>query len=144
MIGMAILKPVVGLAGWTMVMWFWLYFTRIPALKAAKVDADALVRTPGATLDAVLPPSVQWVAHNYNHLHESPTVFYAVALVLAVVGQGEGLAAQVGWAYLLLRVIHSLVQALGNKVILRFTIFALSSFALMTLVALAAVAVFRA
>jgi hypothetical protein len=61
-----------------------------------------------------------------------------------VVGQGEGLAAQVGWAYLLLRVIHSLVQALGNKVILRFTIFALSSFALMTLVALAAVAVFRA
>lgn len=142
MIGMEILKPVVGLACWTMVMWFWLYFTRVPALNAAKVDADKLVRTPGATLDDVLPPKVQWIAHNYNHLHEAPTVFYAIAITLALVGRGDGLAAHVGWAYLALRVIHSLVQALGNKVILRFAVFALSSFALMTLVGIAVVAVF--
>jgi hypothetical protein len=137
MIGAAILQPVVALAAWTMVMWFWLYGTRIPALSAAKVDPDDLVHDPTKDLDSILPPQVMWKAHNYNHLHEAPTVFYAVAIVLAIIGKGDGLSAQLGWIYVALRVIHSLVQATVNRVKLRFTIFALSSFCLMALVALA-------
>lgn len=139
-----ILKPVVALAVWTAVMWFWLYITRIPALKAAKVDADQLVRQPGASLDDVLPPRVQWAAHNYNHLHEAPTVFYAIALTLALIGKGDGAAATIAWAYVALRVFHSLVQVLGNKVMVRFVVFALSSLALFTLIGMAAVALFTA
>lgn len=142
MVGMAILQPVVALAAWTMVMWFWLYGTRIPALNAAKIDPEELVTDPSITLDNVLPPQVQWKAHNYNHLHEAPTVFYAVAIVLAVIGQGDGLNAQIGWAYVVLRVIHSIIQATVNKVTLRFGVFALSSFCLMFLVARAALAMF--
>jgi hypothetical protein len=141
MIGMAILQPVVVLAAWTMVMWFWMYATRIPALGAAKVDPDELVLDPDKSLDAVLPPQVQWKAHNYNHLHEAPTVFYAVAIVLAIVGAGDGLNAQLAWAYVALRVIHSVVQATVNKVNLRFLIFAISSLILMALVARAALVV---
>jgi hypothetical protein len=142
MVGMAILQPVVALAAWTMVMWFWLYGTRIPALSASKVDPDDLVRDPAKNLDAVLPPQVQWKAHNYNHLHEAPTVFYAVAIVLAIIGQGDGLNAQLGWAYVALRVIHSIIQATINKVQLRFMVFALSSFVLMALVARTAMVMF--
>ncbi|HKT86678.1 MAG TPA: MAPEG family protein [Novosphingobium sp.] len=142
MIGMAILQPVVALAAWTMVMWFWLYGTRIPALSAAKVDPEELVNDPKLTLDNVLPAQVQWKAHNYNHLHEAPTVFYAIAVTLAIVGQGDGLNAQIAWAYVALRVIHSIIQATINKVTLRFGIFALSSFCLMFLVARAALAMF--
>lgn len=142
MIGMTILQPVVALAAWTMVMWFWLYGTRIPALGAAKVDPEELVNDPGRSLDDVLPPPVMWKAHNYNHLHEAPTVFYAVAIVLAIIGQGDGLNAQVAWAYVILRVIHSLIQVTINKVQLRFMVFALSSFCLMFLVARAVLAMF--
>jgi hypothetical protein len=142
MIGMAILQPVVALAAWTMVMWFWLYGTRIPALSAAKVDPEELVNDPKLTLDNVLPPQVQWKAHNYNHLHEAPTVFYAIAITLAIVGQGDGLNAQIAWTYVGLRVLHSIIQATVNKVTLRFGIFALSSFCLMFLVARAALAMF--
>ena len=142
MIGMAILQPVVALAAWTMVMWFWLYGTRIPALSAARVDPEELVNDPKLTLDNVLPPQVQWKAHNYNHLHEAPTVFYAVAVTLAIIGQGDGLNAQVGWAYVVLRVIHSIIQATINRVTVRFGVFALSSFCLMFLVARAALAMF--
>lgn len=142
MVGMAILQPVVALAAWTMVMWFWLYGTRIPALSAAKVDPEELVNDPSITLDNILPAQVQWKAHNYNHLHEAPTVFYAVAITLAIIGQGDGLNAQVGWAYVALRVIHSIIQATINKVTVRFGIFALSSFCLMFLVARAAMAMF--
>ncbi|MCB2064716.1 MAG: MAPEG family protein [Novosphingobium sp.] len=142
MIGMGILQPVVALAAWTMVMWFWLYGTRIPALSAAKVDPDDLVHDPTKGLDTVLPPQVMWKAHNYNHLHEAPTVFYAVAIVLAIIGEGDGLNMQLGWAYVVLRVVHSIIQATINKVQLRFMVFALSSFVLMALVARAAMVMF--
>ena len=142
MIGMDILQPVVALAAWTMVMWLWMYATRIPAMNAAKVDPDSIVRDPEMKLDKLLPPEVQWKAHNYNHLHEAPTVFYAIAIVLAIVGQGDGLNAQLGWAYVALRVIHSLVQAIINKVVVRFALFALSSLVLIALIVKAAIAVF--
>lgn len=140
--GAPILQPVVGLAIWTLVMCAWLYATRIPAMQRLKIDPDSLVRDPAASLDQVLPPQVQWKAQNYNHLHEAPTVFYAVALVLALVGQGSGLNAGLAWAYLALRVVHSLVQATVNRVLLRWALFMLSTLVLAALVARAAVAVF--
>ena len=138
MVGMAILQPVVALAAWTMVMWLWMYATRIPAMNAAAPDLEKLVHDPATSLDDILPPQTQWKAHNYNHLHEAPTVFYAIAIVLAIVGAGDGLNAQIAWAYVGLRVIHSVVQATVNKLMLRFVLFALSSLCLLALVLRAA------
>ena len=137
-----IMQPIAVLAAWTMVMWVWMYVTRIPAMTAAKVDADALVRQGGQSLDQLLPAKTQWKAHNYNHLHEAPTVFYAVALALALIGQGAGLNATLAWAYVGLRIVHSLVQATINKVMVRFLIFALSSLVLMALTLHLVLAVF--
>jgi len=142
MIGTGILQPVIALAAWTMVMWLWMYATRIPAMLQLKVDPDSLAHDPDASLDKLLPPQVQWKAHNYNHLHEAPTVFYAVAIVLAIAGQGDGLNAALGWAYVALRVIHSLVQVTVNKVTLRFAVFVLSSLVLIALIVHAALALF--
>ena len=142
MIGMTILQPVVALAAWTMLVWLWMYITRIPAMSAAKIDTKNLVGGTGQSLDQVLPAKVQWVAHNYNHLHEAPTVFYAVALVLAIVGAGDGINTTIAWAYVALRVIHTLVQVLGNRVMVRFAVFALSSLCLMALTLHAGIAVF--
>jgi hypothetical protein len=141
MVGMGILQPVVALAAWTMVMWVWMYGTRIPAMRAARVDPNAMSKE-GLKLDDVLPPQVQWKAHNYNHLHEAPTVFYAIAIVLAIVGAGDGYNLWLGWLYVAIRVVHSLVQATVNVIVLRFAIFAVSSLVLMVLIARAAVAVF--
>ena len=134
MIGMGILQSVVALAAWTMVMWAWMYATRIPAMKARKLDPNALADDPEVTLDRALPPDVQWKAHNYNHLHEAPTVFYAVAITLAIIGQGDGLNAALGWAYVGLRVIHSLIHAAVNRVMWRFAVFMLSSLVLIALI----------
>lgn len=144
MIGMDILQPVIVLLGWTMVMWLWMYATRIPAINKLPKDGgpNADVGWTGAKLDSLLAPSIQWKAHNYNHLHESPTLFYAVALLLAVIGQGGGLNATLGWVYVGLRVLHSLWQATVNKVMVRFLLFALSSLVLIMLIVHAAMAVF--
>ena len=141
--GMDILKPVAVLAAWTMVMWLWMYVTRIPAMNAAKIDTKNLVGGTGKNLDDVLPGKVQWIAHNYNHLHEAPTVFYAVALLLAMIGQGAGLNATIAWAYVALRVVHSLVQVLGNRVMIRFFVFLLSSVCLIALITHALIALFH-
>jgi len=140
--GMGILQPVVALAAWTMVMWVWMYSTRIPAMRAAKLDPNELSKQGTGKLDNLLPPQVQWKAHNYNHLHEAPTVFYAVAIVLAIIGQGDGYNLWLGWLYFGLRVVHSLVQAIANIIVLRFAVFAVSSLVLAVLVFRAASAVF--
>ena len=142
MIGMDILQPVVALLAWTMVMWLWMYATRIPAMTKAGIDGTKLVGSDGASLRAKLPDNVSWKADNYNHLHEAPTLFYAVAIVLAIIGQGDGLNTLLAWGYAGLRVAHSIVQATINRVIVRFALFALSTFVLMALILQAAIAVF--
>jgi hypothetical protein len=142
MIGMGILQPVIALAAWTMVMWLWMYATRIPAMNKAKLSDEELSTLTPSKFDAVLPPRVQWKAYNYNHLHEAPTVFYAVAIVLAIIGQGDGFNAWLAWAYVALRVIHSLVHATVNKVMVRFAVFVLSSLVLIALIVHAALALF--
>ena len=144
LIGMGILKPVVILAAWTLVMWFWMYATRLPAMRASdQVDPLTKVGGTGKSLDDVLPDRIQWIAHNYNHLHEAPTVFYAVAIVIAITGTGDGFNEILGWTYVALRIAHSLVQALWNRVVVRFALFALSSLVLIALTLHAAIAVFH-
>ncbi len=138
----AILGPVVALAAWTMVMWVWMYATRIPAINKLPQDdsAGADVGWTSAKLEGLLAPSIQWKAHNYNHLHEAPTVFYAICIVLAMIGQGDNLNATIAWVYVAIRIVHSIWQATVNKVMVRFALFALSAIALIMLVTHAAMA----
>jgi hypothetical protein len=142
MIESQILQPVVVLMAWTMIMWVWMYATRIPAMSKAGIDSTKMVGSTGASLRDKLPDSANWKADNYNHLHEAPTLFYAVALLLAMIGWGDGMNALIAWIYVGLRITHSLVQATANVVLVRFVLFALSSLALIALIFHAAIAVF--
>jgi hypothetical protein len=124
-----ILAPVIALVLWTFVMGVWLYATRIPALKKHQIIYDP--QRPAEEFHARLPANVRWKADNYNNLLEQPTLFYAVALTLALLDAGSGLNAGLAWAYVALRIIHSLVQALVNKVMIRFGLFAAASLVLL-------------
>jgi len=135
-----ILAPVVVLVAWTLVMLVWMVLLRIPAMRKVGVDLNKLVGAKGSDADKILPANAQWKAHNYNHLHEQPTLFYAIALTLAVMGQGHGINLWLAWAYVLLRIAHSLVQATFNKVSTRFVLFLLSTLALVALTLHAGVA----
>ena len=141
-----IFEPLVALAAWTMIVWIWMYATRLPAMARAGIDGKTMVGSTGRSLrdDLVAKgeEKASWVADNYNHLHEAPMIFYAVAIVLGLVGQGDGLNATIAWAYVGLRIAHSLAQILSNRVLVRFALFALSSIALLMLVVHAAIAVF--
>lgn len=108
-----------------------MYATRIPAILNVRMVLDPTA--PRGEQMATLPASVRWKADNYNHLMEQPTVFYAVALSLAVLGQGEGTNLYLAWAYVASRVIHTLVQVTINHIQTRFTIFFVSSLILIAL-----------
>lgn len=135
-----ILQPVIALVLWSLVMWAWLYATRIPAMRKANLPLDP--NRSKADFDAALLPSVRWKADNYNHLMEQPTIFYATALALAVAGQGDGLNAGLAWAYVSLRVGHSLIQATVNIIVVRWAAFMMASAVLLVLAIRAAMAVF--
>lgn len=126
-----ILIPVVGLVIWTLIQQTWMVVTRIPAINAAKLGPEASQRT--SELAAMLPKEVQWKADNYNHLMEQPTIFYAVALALAIAGQGDGLNMMLAWLYLGSRVVHSIVQSTINNVMIRFSLFALGTIAVLVM-----------
>lgn len=122
------IAPVLALVFWTYVMWLWLYVTRIPAMQKAKINPNKATK---AQMDA-LPRGVTDIANNYNHLHEQPTVFYAVALATQLIGPPDSMSIGLAWAYVAIRVIHSLIQATG-QVTIRFLAFTLGTVALIWL-----------
>ena len=135
-----LLAPVVALLAWSALVWAWMYATRIPAITAARMRLDP--EAPRGAQMATLPAHVRWKADNYNHLLEQPTHFYVVALVLVFLGDQSGLSVGLAWGYVALRVVHSLWQALVNRIPVRFALFSLSSLVLFALVIRAALQVF--
>lgn len=135
-----ILCAAITLILWTFVMWLWLYATRLPAIGKGGIVYDP--NRPASEFMDQIPARVRWKADNYNHLHEQPTIFYAVAIILAMLAAGGGLNATLAWVYVGLRIAHSLVQALVNNVMLRFALFVAASVVLFVLSLRAALMLF--
>lgn len=139
----AMAQPAVALVVWTLVMLVWLIATRLPAMKKAGLDLGTLTGTKPADADRALPARTQWKAHNYMHLLEQPVLFYVVVIVLALTGPNELWVRAAAWAYVTLRIVHSVWQATVNHVGGRFVLFLLSTLALMGLAGRAAWVVFQ-
>jgi hypothetical protein len=130
------IAPVVALIIWSLVMLIWLYATRIPAMSKAKLKPGQATKADMEKLSSAN------VANNYNHLMEQPTIFYALCFSLQFLGQGDhpiniGLA----WLYVVIRIVHSLVQATVNIILIRFSIFMIGTLVLIALAVHAAIAV---
>jgi hypothetical protein len=135
-----VLQAVITLVLWSGVIWAWMYATRIPAMRRLRMVPDP--EAPRGQQMSQLPAQVRWKADNYNHLMEQPTLFYATALVLVLAGDDSAASVALAWAYVGLRVVHSLVQTLVNHILTRFGIFFLSSLVLFALAIRAAMRVF--
>ena len=118
------LTPVLALVIWTLIIWIWMYATRIPAMQKAKVDPQDAIH---ANSLSSLPSDVRVVADNYNHLHEQPTIFYALVIYLHLAGEANGLNIALAWGYVALRIMHSFVQIVPKIVMIRFILFSLST-----------------
>ena len=124
------LAPAAVLIAWSLIMLLWMAFTRFPAMKKSGMDlGNAKPGGRGQDLEGVLPDKVQWKSHNYAHLMEQPTIFYPAVVIIALLG-GTAVDALVAWAYVGLRIIHSVWQATVNTVSVRFPLFVLATIAL--------------
>ncbi|MGE4431652.1 MAG: MAPEG family protein [Sphingobium sp.] len=133
-IASSLLAPAAALVVWSLVMLVWLVIVRGIAFRAAQID---LRKVPaggrGQDLDRMLPAPANWPAHNYAHLMEQPTLFYATVILLALLGQGSMLNIALAWGYVAVRIVHSFWQARVNIVAVRAPLFLLSSLMLMIL-----------
>lgn len=123
----SILAPAAVLVMWSLIMLLWLAGTRLPALSKAGIDLSKAVGGRGADIDPNVPPSVAWKSHNYAHLMEQPTIFYATVMILAISGGATSWSVSLAWGYVAIRIIHSIWQATINRVIIRSALFFLST-----------------
>lgn len=129
-----ILAPAAVLVLWSLLILVWVTLTRFPAFARLGLNlAEAEPGTRYVEVEHMMPAKVNWKSHNYTHLMEQPTLFYAVVAVLALAGEGAGLNAGLAWAYVGLRVVHSLWQCLFNVVKIRAALFTVSTLCLLAL-----------
>ena len=134
-----LLAPVVALVAWSIVMFFWLAIARAPQLRGRKIPEG----TRGADLEREDPGSRNWPAHNYQHLMEQPTIFYAIVFALILMGFDPPINVYLAWGYVGFRIHHSIFQATVNVVPVRFLLFLLSTLCLIALTIHAAIYLFH-
>ena len=126
----AILAPAALLILWSIFMLFWMAATRLPAAKKLGIDITEKPGGRGTDIDPAMPDTVAWKSHNYTHLMEQPTLFYAAVIILAIADAGSGISLWAAWGYVALRIVHSVWQATVNLVNVRFMLFLASTFCL--------------
>ena len=129
-----ILAPPAVLVLWSLVMLTWMSATRFPAF--AKLGLKVSEAEPGSRyvdVEGMIPAKVNWKSHNYTHLMEQPTIFYAAVVILALAGEGSGINLTIAWAYVAIRVVHSIWQATVNIISIRVTLFTVSTLCLWVL-----------
>ena len=126
------LAPAAVLIAWSLLILFWMAFTRLPALSKAGGLGAAKPGGRGQDLEGVIPDKINWKSHNYAHLMEQPTLFYAASVIIALLG-ASALDTVFAWIYVALRIVHSIWQATVNVVKIRFLLFIASTIALIYL-----------
>ena len=129
-----ILAPPAVLVLWSLMMLLWMSVTRFPAFAKVGIKVSEAERgSRYVDVESMMPARVNWKSHNYTHLMEQPTIFYAAVVILALVGDGSGINVAFAWAYVAIRVVHSIWQATVNIIPVRVTLFTLSTLCLWAL-----------
>ena len=123
-----ILAPAAVLVLWSLVVLLWVAATRFSAFAKAGVKiGEAEPGSRYVDVEPMMPAKVNWKSHNYTHLMEQPTIFYAAVAILALAGEGSGINGAIAWAYVAIRVVHSIWQVTINIIPIRVASFTVST-----------------
>lgn len=129
----SILTPAAVLVVWSLAVMAWMMVSRFSAFGEAKIDLrNAPPGGRGQDLEGRIAAQANWKAHNYAHLMEQPTLFYATVFILAMSG-ASSFDIVLAWGYVFVRMVHSVWQGTVNRIPMRFTLFAISSLFLIVL-----------
>jgi len=134
-----ILYPIFALAAWTVIVLVQIPITRFyAAFRHQVVESDfKLGESPNVPYYVSIPN------RNYMNLLELPVLFYVICLLFYVTDGVSPVVAQMAWAYVALRVVHSIIHLSYNHSVHRFAVFALSNFTLIALWIVAGLHVFK-
>lgn len=119
-----LLGPVVALVAWTLVVMLWMVVSRGKEFRKLGINMGNIPPgSRGADLEGRADPRSQWKSHNYNHLMEQPTIFYAIVFALILMDFDHSINVWLAWGYVAFRVAHSIVQSTINIVKYRFPLF---------------------
>jgi hypothetical protein len=123
------LCPLFALAAWTFLVLLLIPFVRVRSVRRREIGPNDFKFGESRAV----PPNVSIPNRNYMNLLEMPMLFYVVCVILYVTAGASRLAILVAWAYVALRVVHSLIHPTYNHVLHRLSAFTLSNAALVSL-----------
>ena len=121
-----ILWPIFALAAWTFCILVLMAVRRVRAAVAGEAGPGeyAFGESPR------VPARVALVNRNYMNLLELPVLFYLACILAHLTGATSALMTALAWAYVALRIAHSVVHLSYNRVQHRLAVFAASNVAL--------------
>ena len=125
----AILYPLFALAAWTLIVLVLIPIARVRSVRQREIGPDDFKYGESAKV----PGHVSVSNRNYMNLLELPMLFYVVGILLYVTGGASYVTIALAWAYVVLRVVHSLIHLTYNKVLHRLTAFTLSNVVIVVL-----------
>ena len=115
--------PCAAMVGLTALVWLKLYADRLGEMRARDIDPQQLatVRDAAGKLERT------GAADNFRNLFEVPVLFYLLCVALALTGGSTPGFVAAAWAYVGLRVLHSLIHVTYNRVVHRFLVYVAST-----------------
>jgi hypothetical protein len=124
----SILWPMLAQIGWTFALYVWLTIERARAVGRGEVKYSAFEFSRNE------PPKVARISRNLVNQFELPVIFYAVVVLLVVIGRVGTIDVLAAWVFVAGRVVHTLVQTLTDDVPLRGRVFLINFAAVVVLV----------
>lgn len=137
---LAIFHPVIALAVWTLIVLVLIPVVRVKAARRREIKPDDFRFGESASV----PGYVSIPNRNFMNLLELPLLFYVVCIVLFVTGGASWMTVYIAWAFVVFRIVHSLIHLSYNNVMHRLAAFALANVALVVLWLIAAVHILSA
>lgn len=117
----SIFYPVAALVLWTLAVLLLVPRARIRAARQKRVRVADFAFGESENV----PPEARLPNRNYMNLLELPVLFYVACLVVYVIGKVDAWSLGLAWAYVGLRIAHSIVHLTYNHVIHRMRVFTL-------------------
>ena len=125
----SILWPMLAHIGWVFMLYTWLTVARLRAVRRGEVEYGAFV------LGREEPHEIARITRNLANQFELPAIFYALVVLLIVLGRVTTIDLVAAWVFVAGRIIHTLVQTLTDNVPLRGRVFMINFLGVVVLAA---------
>jgi len=117
------LYPLLAMVGLTLMVWVWMYITRVSAVIKGELKMDDFQSAQKNSY----PDRVTFASDNIGNLFEMPVLFYSISILLYITHTFSETQLILAWCYVGFRSLHSLIHCSYNNVLHRLLSYLVSS-----------------